>query len=135
MAKLPAVGPKPRPGDKRKRVLLDELYAELPTLNCKRLCSESCGPVIMGRIEWQSVCRAVREERLGLAEDLTCPILENGLCAAYEVRPMLCRLWGIVETMKCPWGCVPERWLTNEEGSEFLARAADVSRVQSSNPQ
>lgn len=127
MAKLPIVGPKSQPGDKRKRALLDELYAELPGLKCKKLCTASCGPVLMGRVEWQRVCRAVGEERLGLLEDLTCPILESGLCAAYDVRPMLCRLWGIVESMKCPWGCVPERWLTTDEGYEFLARASEIA--------
>jgi Fe-S-cluster containining protein len=126
MARLPVVGPKSAPGDKRKRVLLIELYAELPALNCKRLCAESCGPVAMGRVEWQSVCRALGEERRG-GLDLVCPILEDGLCAAHEVRPMLCRLWGLVETMKCPWGCVPERYLTAEEGYEFLGRASEIS--------
>jgi len=126
MARLPIVGPKPQPGDKRKRIALDELYAELPALKCKKLCAESCGPVPMGRVEWQRVCKAVGEERKGHA-DLTCPILENGRCAAYEVRPMLCRLWGVVETMPCPWGCIPERWLTEEEGFEFLGRASEIS--------
>lgn len=119
------VGPKPHPGDKKRRLALQELYDELPKIDCKQQCSESCGPVFMTRVEWQSVCRVVGEERKGDA-DLTCPILEEGLCSAYEVRPMLCRLWGVVESMKCPWGCIPERWLTADQGHEFLARTAEI---------
>src|ERR1043165_1016518 len=99
----------------------------MPGIDCRKLCAESCGPIVMGRVEWQRVCRAVGEERHQADPLGYCPLLENERCAVYNVRPMLCRLWGIVETMKCPWGCVPERWLTKEEGYEFLARAADIS--------
>src|SRR2546429_6087610 len=35
-------------------------------------------------------------------------MLRNGRCTVYEVRPMICRLWGMVEGMQCPHGCVPE---------------------------
>lgn len=125
MARLPVVGPKPASGDRKRRDALNDLYAELPALKCKQLCAESCGPIVMTRVEWQRVCKTLSEERKAIGS-LTCPILENGLCAAYDVRPMLCRLWGLVETMKCPWGCVPERYLTEEEGYEFLVRSGDI---------
>lgn len=126
MARLPVVGPKPIPGDKRRRQALQDLYAELPALECKRLCSESCGPVFMVRVEWQRICRVLGEERQGDPGTLVCPILEEGRCAAYDVRPTICRLWGMVETMKCPWGCIPDRYLTHEEGLEFLVRAGEI---------
>ncbi len=123
MTRLPVIGPKSRPGDKRRREELAALYAELPTLACQGKCAESCGPIWMSRIEWQSVCRAVGDERK--ATGITCPILENDRCAAYDVRPMLCRLWGIVEGMPCIWGCKPDPgYLTDAEGHEFLRRAA-----------
>jgi Fe-S-cluster containining protein len=77
----------------------------------------------MGRIEWQRVCRAQGERK---ADSLTCPYLEEERCTVYEVRPLICRLWGLVESMPCPWGCKPERYLTHEEGHELLARAAEI---------
>jgi hypothetical protein len=40
--------------------------------------------------------------------DYTCPALKDGRCSVYDVRPTLCRLWGVVEDMPCPWGCVPD---------------------------
>lgn len=126
MARLPVIGPKSRPGDKTKRAALDALYAELPELKCKGLCAESCGPIGMSRVEWQRTCRARGAELKATAADLTCPLLEETRCSVYEVRPMLCRLWGLVEGMECPWLCRPERYLTSEEGYEFLARAGEL---------
>ena len=121
-------GPPSAPGDRRRREQLDELYAELPKIDCRGLCAESCGPVPMGRVEWQRVCRA-GGEREG-RPDLVCPYLENERCSVYEVRPLLCQLWGVVETMPCLWGCKPDRYLTREEGSEFVRRASEIQLEQ-----
>lgn len=125
MARVPLAGPKSLPGDKRRRIELDALYAELPTIACQGKCAQSCGPVMMSRVEWQSVCRAGGERTVDLGV-LTCPYLEQERCSVYEVRPMLCRLWGVVEEMPCPWGCQPSRMLTREEGFEFMQRAAEL---------
>ena len=98
---------------------------ELPQLVCQRKCQDSCGPI-----------QATPRERMHilwthhrvLAPDHTgtrCRLLtESGDCAVYADRPMICRLWGVVETMRCPHGCVPERWLTDEEGFAYLTEAA-----------
>lgn len=50
-----------------------------------------------------------------------CPHLsQNGKCRAYEARPAICRLWGAVKTMACPWGCRPQRWLRDKEAVSIL---------------
>lgn len=126
MSRVPAIGPKPRPGDKSRRAELEALYAELPSLSCRGLCTDSCGPISMSRIEWQRICRRSRSETLTLLPDMTCPMLDDGRCSVYDIRPMICRLWGLVETMTCPWGCKPDRYLTHEEGGEFLRRAMEI---------
>lgn len=100
---------------------LDALYAELPTLQCQQKCQESCGPVFMSRLEWERICSRLGEERQGTA-DLRCPMLKDGGCEVYSTRPAICRLWGLVEKMRCPWGCVPERFLTDEEAHAWLER-------------
>jgi hypothetical protein len=125
MARVPIVGPKSRPGDKARREQLATLYAELPTIDCAGKCAESCGPIMMGRVEWQNMCRAGGERYAG--NDLTCPYLEQERCTVYAARPLICRLWGIVETMPCLWGCVPSRYLTHEEGHKFIARAREIN--------
>ena len=101
MSRIPLAGPKPIPGDKKRRAELVALYAELPTIQCAGLCAESCGPVLMGRVEWQSLCRAGGERRVA-ANDLTCPYLEEERCSVYEVRPMICFL--------------PEAWVYTHQG-------------------
>ena len=78
----------------------------------------------MSRVEWQRICKRLGEERK--AVDINCPMLDNGRCSVYDIRPMICRLWGIVETMLCHHGCKPDRVLTAEEGFEFLQRAAEI---------
>ena len=106
---------------------LEALYASLPSIDCQMLCHSACGPIVMSGREHE---RLVREHGAREVEaDLVCPYLEreSGLCGAYEVRPLICRLWGVVETMRCEWGCVPERYLTQAEADALLAQAQALS--------
>lgn len=86
-------------------------WAKVPAMHCKGLCQDSCGP-----IEASSAERALLAERgielpdiaVALSDDeYVCPALVDGRCTVHDVRPVLCRLWGAVEEMPCPWGCVP----------------------------
>lgn len=57
-----------------------------------------------------------------------CPALDFvGRCSVYEHRPMICRLWGLVEDMPCHYGCKPERYLTRAEGHDFLTRLQEIT--------
>lgn len=105
---------------------LDRLYAELPALDCQGKCAESCGPVFMSRVEWQRIIEAKVYEPVGTLSDLTCPLLDGGRCTVYEIRPTICRLWGMVDAMPCQWGCQPSRLLTRTEGYEYLERAGRI---------
>lgn len=65
--------------------------------------------------------------RLGVKpKTMNCPYLtKEKLCGIYENRPLLCRLWGLVDEprMRCPHGCKPSpRYLTSEEGHALLAK-------------
>ena len=106
---------------------LEALYASLPSIDCKMLCHPACGPIVMSAREYERLAH-----RHGAREtdvDLVCPYLEreSGLCGAYELRPLICRLWGVVETMRCEWGCVPDRYLTQAEADALLAKAQALS--------
>ena len=105
---------------------LDALYATLPRLDCQRHCQEACGPILMSRIEWLRVLRQPGGRRT-LRDALTCPMLRRGGCSVYAVRPLICRLYGLVERLRCPFGCVPERWLSDDEARTVLLSAQEVS--------
>lgn len=45
----------------------------------------------------------------------------DGRCSVYVVRPLLCRLWGMVDKMRCPHGCVPSRWPADDEIKAIFA--------------
>jgi hypothetical protein len=59
-----------------------------------------------------------------------CPALSLvGRCTVYEVRPMLCRLWGAVEGMRCDRGCLPVGGLLSDvEGGRLLRASLGVRR-------
>jgi hypothetical protein len=52
-----------------------------------------------------------------------CPALDRntGKCKGHEVRPMICRLWGVADPMLCPYGCEMEgEPLSMAEGQYLL---------------
>ena len=114
----------------------------LPRLDCKKLCQDSCGPVPMTHQEVAELqgasgmtfdIRPFFGDRVLITPEgsLDCPALKDGLCAGYDKRPVLCRLFGMVKKMRCPHGCEPSRWLTDVEAGEILdreSRSIDVSR-------
>ena len=59
---------------------------------------------------------------------LACVFLDvvDRRCLVYEQRPMICRVYGVSRGLPCAHGCVPDRWLTDEEGREFVARAMAI---------
>lgn len=111
----------------REQALLD-LYAELPRMQCQGLCADSCASMGMTVLE-QRVIRVRTGRSLPLAHaGSLCPALTMlRQCSIYEVRPTICRLWGMVPAMRCNYGCTPEGgWLTDAQAYEFLARVAEL---------
>ena len=111
---------------RRIREALQALYAELPAMECRGLCQQSCGPIQMSAEE-----RRIIESQHGPVEarppTATCSMLRMGRCLAYVDRPMICRLWGVIDAMPCPWGCVPEGGRLNDaDGLAFLAAAEQI---------
>ncbi len=60
--------------------------------------------------------------------ELTCTHLTNeGRCAIYEHRPLVCRLYGAVKRMKCPHGCKPKGgYLPEEKARELIKELEDL---------
>lgn len=126
---------------------LRELYAELPTIECKGLCSNACGPIDMTDVERNRlvdlgvtipVFTAADAAAWARGERLDCPALTEvtghplaprlrmARCTVYEDRPLICRLWGMTESMRCEAGCEPSRVLSDREAYDLIFRAMEI---------
>ncbi len=106
---------------KKKLHELEALYAQIPKVECKGLCHQSCTLIPAALIE---IKRA--KERLGtnpfrpntrlLQEAVSgkkpmipsCRALKDKRCTIYPIRPAICRLYAAADGLECPFGCAPE---------------------------
>ncbi|MEM9244526.1 MAG: YkgJ family cysteine cluster protein [Cyanobacteria bacterium P01_F01_bin.153] len=103
---------------KKKFKTVQDVYDAIPSIDCQGLCHESCGPIMMSNVERSRMAAAGKTPPSldNLAPGLNCIQLQlNRKCGAYQVRPLVCRLFGVVAVMPCPFGCKPERWLPERE--------------------
>lgn len=114
------------PNPRRLDARLDALYDQLPSMSCKGLCHDSCGPIEMTVRERQRI-----RERTG--EDVTCGmgatcsmLTPDRKCGVYDIRPMICRGWGLTRTMRCPYGCEPDDGFMEDADLFRLLGEADV---------
>ena len=119
---------------------LQEVYDSIPSLNCQGHCWQCCGAIDMSPVERSHIADLgveipVMTDEWSRAwendEPAYCPAFSLGAqglgkpgCTVYDRRPTICRLWGVSESMPCPYGCKPEKTLTDREGFEILFRAA-----------
>jgi Fe-S-cluster containining protein len=116
---------------------LAALYDGLPTIQCQGKCHTHCGPIAVTPFEDRRMAEAsggslpIMMPAVDVDTGLNCALLVNKRCSIYESRPLICRLFGLVDDplMRCPYGCVPvPRYLTNEETSRLLRKAEEISR-------
>lgn len=117
---------------------LESLYAKVPPFPCKEHCSECCGPIRWSDVEDTNIRNYLGERGMeyrsvriapgdilkavtsGDYSGVTCPYVENDRCLIYPVRPLICRLQGVVEKMPCPHS-KSEKMLTDDEIGKLFA--------------
>lgn len=114
---------------------LAALYAELPTMECRGRCHDSCTSIRMTKLERQLIARrhGVTIPDGSFADcDRPCVALTMlKRCGVYQDRPLICRLWGLTRTMQCSYGCVPDGgWISDQKAFGWLAHAAEISGDQ-----
>lgn len=105
--------------------LLDQIYARAPAVACKGLCTEACGPISASELEVRRL-EHVTTRPLRVDGRLTCSMLTAGRCVGYAARPLICRLYGAVKRLRCEFGCVPGRWLSDADAYALLAAVEDL---------
>lgn len=108
---------------------LELIYSRLPKLECRGKCQAYCGVIAMSKPEWERIVARVGCEPKGDAS-LVCPLLDRatGRCTVYDLRPLICRVWGLVRDLACPHGCRPSRWLSDKEFRSLRAKVEAVAR-------
>lgn len=105
------------------------IYAAVPKIACIGKCIKACGPIDAGAREKEHFERTSGKPFPDALKVLAtrwadCPHLNPvGRCAVYQYRPLVCRLFGVVPEMPCPWGCKAERMLSENEATELMRQA------------
>lgn len=96
---------------------IEKIYAPLPAINCKGDCHHSCRGIQLSVTESHNIRKRTGVLFRGNLPGRVCPFLdrETKLCTVHDIRPLVCRLYGVTQRMQCPHGCTPERLLTDEE--------------------
>lgn len=80
---------------------LEAIYAKIPEMECVPGCSCCCGPTWWLPVEADNIREYLKEHNMRelRARSLLCPYfdVEQGKCSIYPVRPVVCRLYGVVE--------------------------------------
>jgi hypothetical protein len=119
--------------DARRLAALEAIYAQVPAVACQRRCGVSCGPMILTDLEARrlQVMTHTKPRTLPLVTneaDLRCIYLapDQRRCTVHAIRPLICRVWGVLKRLSCPFGCVPDRWLSDVE---FVQLAQAVEQI------
>lgn len=110
---------------------LDAIYGELPDIECRGKCHDSCTNIDMTGTERRRIGEAGTFLPRRTVRDpvLPCPALSQfNTCTVYGIRPLICRLWGLTRAMRCSYGCVPEGgYLSEPAALEFIARVHAIA--------
>lgn len=94
---------------------IQKQYERIPAFTCIPGCTDCCGPVPFATAELAQI------EPKPFA-GTSCQYTGETGCTVYDHRPLLCRLFGSVDTPKllCPHGKGPERRLTAWQGGTIM---------------
>jgi len=105
----------------------EELYTQIPNMNCPSGCSDCCCLVRFSRYEVAQISTAklIRAvfTRFRQATTQKCPhVTEDNHCNIYQIRPFVCRLFGTAdhERLRCPKGVQPKKMLTADEAEKLI---------------
>lgn len=123
-------------------IQIQKIADRIPAFECIPGCTDCCGPVPFSPSEWEAVTEKKDMPTTDTAEllmklsqgvSVTCPyaVKEVG-CAIYEQRPIMCRIYGTVEDLRCPHGKRPETLFTVMQGKTILRHYLKVRKEEAS---
>lgn len=103
------------------------LRERIPAMECIDGCTDCCGPVPVNMVEIARI-----EHKRGRSGGIDCQYATGGRCMIYENRPVMCRLFGAVDTpmLECPHGRHPLQRLSTAEADEILREYRLLGKVE-----
>lgn len=115
------------------------IWSEIPGIECKGFCWESCAHVVASKAETEVVKQfcldngldyhkfydgsKAGERRASEIDPEPCPYLKDKRCSIHEVRPSICRMWGVHSHLPCAWGCKkPKGNLSDAQAHSIVVR-------------
>jgi len=109
---------------------LREIYASVPATTCKGLCTDQCTVIPIAKVEREAIEKLTGRRVKTLpqvdnlvmrtADDGSCRYLRRGRCSIYQVRPLICRLYGAAVGLECQHGCRPVAGLLSRDAAGDL---------------
>jgi Fe-S-cluster containining protein len=116
---------------------IQKLYTKIP----KSICTEGCFDCCINSVQFaREEAERAGERECGEYNGI-CPFLDekNKKCGIYENRPLVCRIYGVSEIMRCD-GCRPENesikylaYLTEEETRAIIREYTKIKDAQERN--
>lgn len=117
----------------KKQKLLKIINEKVP---CKKGCSECCGIVPFTKSEFDAIPIHLKENieitKMGEdhyvpvnGKDLKCPFLKqndsgNKQCSIYEYRPFICKAFGRLEKLTCPFGANGKKLIKSKDIAKLM---------------
>ncbi|MBC7779302.1 MAG: YkgJ family cysteine cluster protein [Proteobacteria bacterium] len=102
-------------------------YAQIPRFECIEGCTDCCGPVPWSAYELE---QAQLAQPPVARPDNVCEFSLAGRCQIHAVRPLMCRLFGAVEDLRCPHGRGPLELLPVDAGHDIVRRYKIANRME-----
>lgn len=125
-------------------IQIQKIADRIPAFECIPGCTDCCGPVPFSASEWAAVPVKKPMPTTDTAEllaqlyqgvSVTCPYAVKDVgCSIYAQRPIMCRIFGTVEDLRCPHGKRPEQLLTIMQGKTILRHYLRVRKEEKETP-
>lgn len=113
---------------------LNEIYSLIPQVPCRQ-CHQCCKQIMWFKPEEINIRSYLKKHNLSYitwsdeefrAHDMNCPYLDEDGCRIYPVRPIVCRLQGVISELYCPFQS--ELLLTDVQVKQIMNQLNELTR-------
>ncbi|MBS3778461.1 MAG: YkgJ family cysteine cluster protein [Candidatus Thermoplasmatota archaeon] len=113
---------------------LNRIYAQIPSFECKH-CQQCSNPIMWFKPEEINIKDYLKKHNLPyivwtdeefIDHHMKCPYLQDNKCIIYPVRPLVCRLQGIIFDLPCPY--TKKTLLTEQQFRNIMKKVTDLNQ-------